>query len=115
MVGAGLSVISTAVNEELKELGYAIHSLDQSDKIHAQKNNGAWTAGSDFTQQPVEESLKHLKKLERKVAARTRVMTTSMAGNNMTLCSGLDQCAATDPSAHGAMSATVCRTSRQGS
>jgi len=72
-IGAGLSVVSTAVNEELKELGYAIHSLDQSYKIPAQKGcNGAWTAGSEFTQQPVEESLKHLKKVERKAEAAAR-------------------------------------------
>ena len=72
-VGAGLSVVSTAVNEELKELGYAIHSLDQSYKIPGQTGcNGAWTAGSEFTQQPVEESLKHLKNVERKAEAAAR-------------------------------------------
>ena len=66
-MGAGVNVVATSVNEELKEVGYAIRSLDQSYSIPAQKGcNGAWTAGSEFKQQPVEQSLKELKQVERK-------------------------------------------------
>jgi hypothetical protein len=66
-VGAGVNVVATSVNEELKEVGYAIRSLDQSYSIPAQKGcNGAWTAGSEFKQQPVEQSIKELKQVERK-------------------------------------------------
>jgi hypothetical protein len=66
-IGAGVNVVATSVNEELKEVGYAIRSLDQSYSIPAQKgSNGAWTAGSEFIQQPVEQSIKELKQVERK-------------------------------------------------
>jgi len=66
-IGAGVNVVATSVNEELKEVGYAIRSLDQSYSIPAQTGgNGAWTAGSEFIQQPVEQSIKELKQVERK-------------------------------------------------
>ncbi len=66
-LGTGLHVVAESVNEELKEVGYAIRSLDQSYTIPAQKGCGAWTAGSEFQQQPVEESLEELRKFEKKV------------------------------------------------
>jgi hypothetical protein len=66
-VGAGMNVVATSVNEELKEVGYALRSLDQSYSIPDQKGcNGAWTAGSEYKQQPVEQSIKELKQVERK-------------------------------------------------
>jgi len=66
-IGSGMHVVATSVNEELKDVGYAIRSLDQSYSIPAQKGcNGAWTAGSEFKQQPVEQSIKELKQVERK-------------------------------------------------
>lgn len=66
-IGSGMNVVATSVNEELKEVGYALRSLDQSYSIPAQKGcNGAWTAGSEFKQQPVEQSIKELKQVERK-------------------------------------------------
>ena len=41
-IGAGVNVVATSVNEELKEVGYAIRSLDQSYSIPAQTGgNGA--------------------------------------------------------------------------
>ena len=42
----GLSVVATSVNEELKDVAYAIRSLDQSYSIPAQEGCGATTAGS---------------------------------------------------------------------
>ena len=54
---AGLSVVSKAVNGELKDLAFAIRSLDQSYEIPAQRCCGAYTAGSSFKQEPVEKSL----------------------------------------------------------
>jgi len=54
---AGLSVVADAVKGELKDFAFAIRSLDQSYEIPAQKGCGAWTAGSSFTQEPVEKSL----------------------------------------------------------
>ena len=65
-VGAGLNVVASSVNEELKEVAYAIRSLDQSYSIPAQKGCGAWTAGSEYEQQSVEQSIAELKKIERK-------------------------------------------------
>ncbi len=54
---AGLSVAAKAVNSELQDLGFAIRSLDQSYEIPASYSCGAYTAGSSFKQEPVEESL----------------------------------------------------------
>lgn len=71
-VGAGLNVVATSVNEELKEVGYAIRSIDQSYSIPAREGCGAWTAGSEFKQQPVEKSLKQLKQVARKAEAAAK-------------------------------------------
>ena len=54
---AGLNVASKAVNSELQDLGFAVRSLDQSYEIPATYGCGAYTAGSSFKQEPVEESL----------------------------------------------------------
>jgi len=58
VVGAtvGIGAVSESVNQELKETAYAIRSLDQSYCIPAQYGCGAWTAGSCFVQQDVEEA-----------------------------------------------------------
>jgi hypothetical protein len=56
----GLSTVSTAVNEELKEFGYAIRSLDQSYGFVGQSSCRAWTAGSYYTQPRVEVALAEL-------------------------------------------------------
>jgi len=71
-VGAGMNVLANSVNEELKEVSYAIRSLDQSYCIPARKGCGACTAGSEYKQQPVEESIKELNKLERQAEQKAK-------------------------------------------
>lgn len=67
-VGAGLNVVASAVDGELRDFAYAVRSLDQSYSVPERKGCcGAWTAGSKFIQQSVEESLSELKDVERKV------------------------------------------------
>ncbi len=53
----GLSMVSQSVNGELQDLAFAMRSLDQSYNIPGQQGCVAYTAGSCFTQEPVEESL----------------------------------------------------------
>lgn len=53
----GLSVLSNSVNEELKDVGSAIRSLDQSYIISGNVGCHASTPGSSFQQPPVETSL----------------------------------------------------------
>lgn len=62
VVGAtvGLNMVSRSVNEELKDLAFAIRSLDQSYATRGFSCCGAYTAGSCFTQRPVKESLAEL-------------------------------------------------------
>jgi hypothetical protein len=46
---------------------HSIRNLDQSYAIPAQTgSNGSWTAGSELIQQPVEQSIKELKQVERR-------------------------------------------------
>ncbi len=71
-VGAGMNVVASSVNEELRDVAHAIRSLDQSYTIPCRKACGAWTAGSQFTQAPVEESLEELDRLEQREEARAR-------------------------------------------
>ncbi|MCA9037668.1 MAG: hypothetical protein KDA91_21190 [Planctomycetaceae bacterium] len=66
---AGLSTVASSVNEELRDVGFAIRSLDQSYTIPAMEGCGACTAGSSFTQEPVEKSLKELDAAYRKAEA----------------------------------------------
>ena len=56
----GLTVVAKSVNEELKDVAFAIRSLDQSYSIPAIEGCGARTAGSSFQQAPVKESLAEL-------------------------------------------------------
>lgn len=53
----GLSVLSNSVNEELKDVGAAVRSLDQSYIISGNFGCHASTPGSSFQQTPVETSL----------------------------------------------------------
>lgn len=62
---AGVTAVSHAVNEELKDVGFAIRSLDQSYAVPGMKSGHAWTAASHFQQEPVEKS-------HRKLAATIR-------------------------------------------
>ena len=59
----GLTVVAKSVNEELQDVAFAIRSLDQSYSIPAQDGCGAHTAGSTFTQEPVEKSLDELREV----------------------------------------------------
>lgn len=61
-VGAtvGMNALATSVNEEMYDLARAIRSLDQSYEVRGVQGCGAWTAGSAFHQEPVEESLRRL-------------------------------------------------------
>ena len=63
---AGLSVAAKSVNAELLDMAFAIRSLDQSYEIPANRGCEAYTAGSSFKQEPVEESLAILCDIARK-------------------------------------------------
>jgi hypothetical protein len=63
---AGLSAISTAVNEELKDVAFAIRSLDQSYTVPERKGCGAWTAGSTYRQEPIKTSFRKLNAVVKK-------------------------------------------------
>lgn len=65
-ITAGMSMVASSINEELKDVAMSIRSLDQSYSIPAQDGCGARTAGSSFTQEPVETSLKELQKVYQK-------------------------------------------------
>jgi hypothetical protein len=56
----GLNAASTAVDEELKEFAGAIRSLDQSYGYMGHQSCRAWTAGSYYRQQDVQQSLTDL-------------------------------------------------------
>ncbi len=62
----GLTVVSRSISEELQDVAFAIRSLDQSYTIPAQEGCGARTAGSSFTQEPVQKSLNELREVVRK-------------------------------------------------
>lgn len=62
----GLTVVSRSISEELQDVAFAIRSLDQSYTIPAQEGCGAKTAGSSFTQEPVQKSLNELREVVRK-------------------------------------------------
>ena len=56
----GLNAASTAVDQELKEFAGAIRSLDQSYCYSGHQSCRAWTAGSCYRQQDVQQSLADL-------------------------------------------------------
>ncbi|MBM4074298.1 MAG: hypothetical protein FJ267_01480 [Planctomycetes bacterium] len=56
----GLSMASTAVDEEMKEFAQAIRSLDQSYGYAGHQGCRAWSAGSYYRQRDVNESLHDL-------------------------------------------------------
>jgi hypothetical protein len=66
-ISTGLTVVAKSVNEELKDVGLAIRSLDQSYNIPARRGcAGGKTAGSAFQQEPVKKSLAELCEVARK-------------------------------------------------
>lgn len=62
VIGAtvGLTAVTKSVNDELTEVAMAFRSLDQSFHFEGASGCGACTAGSCYTQPPVEVSLKKL-------------------------------------------------------
>lgn len=56
----GLNAATSALNDEMKEFAGAIRSLDQSYAYAGHRGCGAWTAGSCFIQQDVQQSLADL-------------------------------------------------------
>lgn len=71
-VGAG--AVARSVNAELEETAFALRSLDQSFSIPEQRSNGAFVAGSTFTQKPVKEAHEELRRqIERDRAAEEKV------------------------------------------
>lgn len=62
VIGAsvGLSAASRAVNDELTDLAFAFRSLDQSYEFSGTRGCAGWTAGSQFHQRPVAETLREL-------------------------------------------------------
>jgi len=56
----GLNAASTAVDQELKEFAGAIRSLDQSYGFAGHQSCRAWTAGSYYRQQDVQQSVNDL-------------------------------------------------------
>lgn len=56
----GLNAAATAVDQELKEYASAIRSLDQSYGFVGHQSCRAWTAGSFYRQQDVQQSLADL-------------------------------------------------------
>lgn len=76
-VTAGLSMTADAVNEELVDLAKAFRSLDQSYCVSGFQgshcNGGqAFTAGSSFQQEAVEESLSRIRIVPNPATSQTR-------------------------------------------
>ncbi len=55
--GVGMKAAADAVNEELKEVAFAVRSLDQSYSINGYCSRTAYVAGSCYQQQDVAVSL----------------------------------------------------------
>jgi hypothetical protein len=79
VIGAtvGLSMASSAVNDELTETAFAIRALDQSYAVNGRMGTGAYVAGSRFTQRPVAESHAALQQTE--CALRAEAMQRQQA------------------------------------
>lgn len=63
VIGAtvGLNTVSTALNDELLDVAFALRSLDQSYSVPEHSACGVWTAGSCYRQQDVSISLEELR------------------------------------------------------
>lgn len=64
-----LNVAAKAVDGELRDLGFALRSLDQSFSIPGRCGCGSYTAGSCFQQAPVEAALADLGATEAEIQA----------------------------------------------
>ena len=61
-VGVGAAAIGNSADAEFEELTYSLRSLDQSYSATGFHGCGSWTAGSGYTQRPVRESLRQLRR-----------------------------------------------------
>lgn len=68
-VGVGAATVGDSVDAELEEVALSIRSLDQSYHVQGFRGCGAWTAGSSFTQPPVEGSREALRERARRARA----------------------------------------------
>lgn len=60
----GLDMARTAIHDEMRDVAYAIRSLDQSYEFQGYSTCKAAVAGSSFRQRPVAESLEELRMIE---------------------------------------------------
>lgn len=60
---AGIAAVGHSVDGELEEVAYSLRSLDQSYHLEGHRGCRAWTAGSSYTQRPVEESHDELRRV----------------------------------------------------
>jgi hypothetical protein len=60
----GLDMARTAIHDEMRDVAFAIRSLDQSYEFQGYSTCKAAVAGSSFRQRPVEESLEELRLIE---------------------------------------------------
>ncbi|MCC7421661.1 MAG: hypothetical protein IT428_15370 [Planctomycetaceae bacterium] len=60
----GLDMARTAIHDEMRDVAYAIRSLDQSYEFQGYSTCKAAVAGSSFRQRPVAESLEELRLIE---------------------------------------------------
>ena len=66
----GVNLFAGAVNDELRDVAYSFRSLDQSYSVAGHSSPTAWTAGSGYTQEPVDVSLAKLREREEDLRAR---------------------------------------------
>lgn len=64
--GVGIDMARTAVNDEMRDVAFAIRSLDQSYEVQGYSTCKAAVAGSSFRQRPVAESIEELRIIERR-------------------------------------------------
>lgn len=69
-VVVGANLFAGSVNGELRDVAYSFRSLDQSYSVAGHCSPTAWTAGSGYTQEPVDVSLAELRKHEKELRER---------------------------------------------
>lgn len=70
-LGVGAAAVANSLEAELEEVALSIRSLDQSYHVKGFKGSGAWTAGSEYIQPPVEQSRAEIREfIERERADR---------------------------------------------
>lgn len=66
----GVNLFAQSVNDKLRDVAYSFRSLDQSYSVAGHSSPTAWTAGSGYTQEPVETSLKRMRVREEELRDR---------------------------------------------